>query len=169
MGDDLQSQVEACAAEAKAGGGDAVSRLLDLLRPELAEAIRQARLRPHDAEDGAQEAVVIVLRCLPSHDPALGTFMAYVLSSVRKMLRGIRRTFTCEAAMFGAESVYDWDDSLVVAADLIDEAPHAEIVRAFFGIDGPERSLNQIAAVTGRSPREVRAALMEALGAMRGN
>lgn len=152
----------------QAGRGEqaAIVGVLDALHGELAALIRQARISSSDHDDAAQDAVMIVMACCQSYDRNLGTFRAYVCVSVRKMLLKFRRLpFATSDCL--PDVPYESNDSALTAEDALAVAPHADIVRDYFGIGRQERSVNQIAASRRLAPKTVRAAITESLQVMR--
>lgn len=153
----------------RAGQGEqsALSSLLDILRGEMACLIRQARVRTNDHEDAAQESVLVVMACAQAYQPAKGSFRSFAFTSLWRMLQRFRR-----APFLTLDSLppvpYAHPFYAVEATDLLNAAPHPDIVRDYYGLGCQERTVNQIAAQRRMAPATVRAALQESIEAMRG-
>lgn len=160
--------IDELVARYRIGDDGALEQILDALQPELKVLIDRRRLQEADRDDAAQQAVLVLIRCIGGYDPALGTFQAYACSTVARMLRGFGRSLPgLESAK---EPTYEMGDECLGSVEvesLLSVAPEAEIVRLYFGIGRPIHSVNQIAAVVSRSPAAVQAAIAESLRWMR--
>lgn len=167
MGDDAAGvPIEDLVARYRHGEDKALEQILDELRTDLAGLVASKHLQSADRDDAGQEAVMAVIRCLGSYDPGRGGFRPYAFGTVAKMLRGFKPA-TWATLDSIPEPTYTNELCGVDAESLLQLAPESEIVRLYFGIGREAHSVNQIAAIVGRSPAAVRMALGESLKWMR--
>jgi hypothetical protein len=168
MGDDAAGvPIEELVARYRLGDDKALEQILDELSADLAGLVARQRLQAADRDDAGQEAVMAVIRCLGSFDPSRASFRAYAFGTVAKMLRGFKPATGATLDSIPEPSYTHGDLCGVDAESLLQNAPEPEVVRLYFGIGRAAHSINQIAAIVGRSPAAVQAALTESLKWMR--
>lgn len=166
----VDRELDCLAAAAAAGDRSAMDGVLAALAPMIRSIVRA---RTRDPDDAEQDAAIVVMGCVRTYRPERGAFAAYARAAVFNMAKRYRVMRGPLPARLPEELADRVDAAAAALAGLQAEellaiAPHREIVEKYFGLGGSEpRSVNQIAASTGRSVPRVRRELAEAVEAMR--